>query len=395
MTQSVFAGTNSGQGSTHRAVRSERRGWSFGRFWALALLLGAALLCSGQSATAATPLGNCSSESGLTGRGDIVFCEGWESADWWRNGYLKTASTSAPGAAVSADVANTQVVTSGCVSGSCLRVEMKQYQSGALAVHWPLKAAGLQPEELHLRYYLKLGENFDPALCSPDGKPAGSGGKFPGLADVDNYPEEQCGNGGAFADGKNCWSMRSMFRDCNMGEATQSFACTTKPGAKTRFGSYHYYYGQHGYENAGFWDNIEWGQGYYSAPFGSCSTADDVGGCGKGDGGVMLNGRWYLVEIYVKMNTPGKADGVVRGWMDGVLSYEKTNMIWRLVGHDNLHVRTVWLNIHAGGEFVGLCTASYVMLDQLVVATGGRVGPFGGRSVDSSPPAAPSSLRVR
>ena len=163
MTQSVFAGTNSGQGSTHRAVRSERRGWSFGRFWALALLLGAALLCSGQSATAATPLGNCSSESGLTGRGDIVFCEGWESADWWRNGYLKTASTSAPGAAVSADVANTQVVTSGCVSGSCLRVEMKQYQSGALAVHWPLKAAGLQPEELHLRYYLKLGENFDPA----------------------------------------------------------------------------------------------------------------------------------------------------------------------------------------------------------------------------------------
>jgi hypothetical protein len=78
--------------------------------------------------------------------------------------------------------------------------------------------------------------------------------------------------------------------------------------------------------------------------------------------------------MYVKMNTPGRADGVVRGWVDGQLSYEKTNMIWRVVGHDNLHVRTIWLNVHAGGESVGLCKSSAVYLDQMVAATDAPVG---------------------
>jgi hypothetical protein len=117
------------------------------------------------------PAGDCSYEKALGGRTDVVFCEPWEKDDWWRAGYVAGASTSRPVAARPADVANTRVVSDGCVSGSCLRVEMKQYQSGALAVHWPLKAAGLAPEQLHLRYYLKLGRNFDPQLCTPAGKP--------------------------------------------------------------------------------------------------------------------------------------------------------------------------------------------------------------------------------
>lgn len=358
------------------------------------LVLGFALLGYGVSGSA-QPLGDCSTEAGINGRGDIVFCEPWESSNWWQNGYLVTASTSKPVQARAGDVSNSQVVSDGCLSGSCLRVEMKQYQSGAIAIHWPLKEAGLEPEELHLRYYLKLGENFDPALCSPDGRYVDSGGKFPGLADVDTYPDPQCGNGGNVADGLNCWSMRLAFRNCLKGESTVTNACTTKPGAKTRIGSYHYYAYQKGYNIHGFWDNIQWGQGTYSSPFGSCSTPGDIGGCGKGDGGVLLNGRWYLIEMHVKMNTPGQADGVVRGWVDGVLSYEKRNMVWRFEGHDNLHVRTVWLNVHAGGEFVGLCTGSHIMLDQLVVATGDRVGPLGGKQVDAIPPAAPSGLRLR
>ncbi len=79
------------------------------------------------------------------------------------------------------------------------------------------------------------------------------------------------------------------------------------------------------------------------------------------------------------MNTPGAADGEIRGWVDGNLSYEKTNMVWRYQGHKNLHVRTVWLNIHAGGEFVGLCETSHVYLDQMVVATDAPIGGFAGR----------------
>ncbi len=122
------------------------------------------------------------------------------------------------------------------------------------------------------------------------------------------------------------------------------------------------------------WDQEPWGQGYYDGPFGSCRTPSDVGGCGKGFGGQLENGKWYGIEMYVKMNTPGQADGIVRGWIDGKLSYEKTTMIWRLPGHDNLHVRTIWLNVHAGGESVGLCQASTIYLDQMVAATDAPIG---------------------
>lgn len=318
---------------------------------------------------------DCRNEEALAGRTDVVFCEPWETRDWWTHGYLKSASTTKPRAAVAEDVERTAVVSSGCVSGSCLKVEMRKGQSGALAIHWPLARVKLRPEALYLRYHLRLESNFDPNLCTPDGESSGNGGKFPGLADVRTWPEEQCGNGGNFADGLSCWSMRAYFRNCQAGEGKVRQACRSTT-AKTRFGSYFYYYRQDSFENMGIWDTEKWGQGYYDSPFGSCRVPRDVGGCGKGTGGQLENGPWYAIEMYVKMNTPGQADGVVRGWVDGKLSYEKTNMIWRIPGHDNLHVRTVWLNVHAGGEAMGLCRASAVYLDQMVAATDGPVGPW-------------------
>lgn len=351
------------------------------------------------AAASAAPVGNCASETSLSGRGDIVFCEPWESTNWWQNGYLKVASTSRPVAAAADDVANASIVSAGCVSGSCLRVDMKQYQSGALAIHWPLKAAGLAPEELHLRYYLKLGENFDPRLCSPDGSGAGSGGKFPGLADVRTYPEEQCGNGGAFSDGKFCWSGRLKYRDCfGSGNADICSADVNGKNATTRLGWYWYLPPATGSTNQvmGAFDNQSWGSADApcSSPRGLGSDGSDASSCGKGAAG-LVNGQWYLVELYVKMNTPGQANGISRAWINGVLKYEKTNVEYRVVGHDNLHVRTIWLNVHAGGEFVGPCSSTYVMLDQLVAATGGRIGAVGGQSIDTTPPAAPRGLRVK
>jgi hypothetical protein len=106
--------------------------------------------------------------------------------------------------------------------------------------------------------------------------------------------------------------------------------------------------------------------------------------CGIGTGGILQGDRWYAVETYVKMNTPGVADGVLRGWIDGVLSYEKTNMIYRKVGHDNLHVRTVWLNVYKGGTH-GNCDDGYIYLDQMVVAEN-YVGLFRDDQVRPGPP---------
>ena len=362
------------------------------------LLLGCLLWMLLSARAVAAPVGDCSSETTLSGRGDVVFCESWENANWWQNGYLKVASTSRPSAATVADVSNTTVVSSGCLSGSCLKVDMKQYQSGALAVHWPLKAAGAAPEELYLRYYLKLGDNFNPQLCTPDGSLSDNGGKFPGLADVRTYPEEQCGNGGAFSDGLACWSGRLKFRNCS-GSGNADI-CTADIGGKqatTRLGWYWYVPPAGGNTNQvmGAFDNQSWGSA--DAPcsnkLGLGSNGSDAGSCGKGAAG-LVNGIWYQVELYVKMNTPGQANGISRAWINGELKYEKTNMEYRLSGHDNLHARTIWLNVHAGGESVGLCTASNVMLDQMVAATS-RIGAFGTPSTDTTPPAVPSGLRIR
>ena len=324
----------------------------------------------------------CGGEGGLAGRTDVIHCEPWENANWWQNGYLKVASTTSPVAAVSADVARTSVISTGCVSGACLKVDMLSWQQGgaggALALHWPIPG---NQQEVYLRYYIKLAPNFNPQNYTVSGGASSdSGGKFPGLADVRVWPEQQCGNGGEFSDGIRCWSGRDKYRDCS---GSGGSVCTD-PSATTRIGWYWYVPPAPGSSAGntnqvfGAFDNVAWGTGN-----GPCSDPRGLGnwnnsstGCGRGYAGQLVNNRWYLIEQYVKMNTPGYPDGISRAWVDGTLSYEKTNMIYREVGHDNLHVRTVWLNVHAGGEGVGPAATTAIYLDQMAITTGARPGAW-------------------
>jgi hypothetical protein len=338
----------------------------------LGILMMAILVGLPTSTQAVTlPLGNCSSETTLSARTDVVFCEPWEGSNWWQTGWLVSPRLVNPIPAGSEDVALTSIVSnagsSPCISGSCLKLETRVGVSKSISIYWPLIEAGLSPEELYFRYYIKIGPAWTPYQC-----PSGTGGKFPGLADrrTSSDPSGQCGNGGAQGDGINCWSKRAVFHDCTSGDNN---ACSTKPGAIARFGSYFYFHNQQtSTGQTAPWDNDDWAQ----SGSGNCATQPSSTFCGIGDGGVFLPDVWYLVEMYVKMNDVGSANGVTRGWVDGVLSYEKTNMIWRIAGHDNLHVRTVWLEIFKGGTN-GNCENSEIYLDQMVIATAGVIGPWG------------------
>jgi hypothetical protein len=256
---------------------------------------------------------------------------------------------------------------------------MLKGETRALAVHWPLARAGLAPDELYLRYYLKLGPTFNVYSADAAGTVVGNGGKMPGLADVrgGSDPGGQCGNGGDTADGIHCWSMRANYGACYSRDGT---ACRTKPGASMRFGSYLYFYQQEVGDgsftgHSGFWDSSPaYG---FAGRGGTCRTVPNNTICGLGDGGVLFNDKWYRIEMHVKMNTPGQADGIIEGRVDGVLSYRKTNMIFRLPGHDNLHVRTIWLDVFKGGT-VGNMSDAQVYLDQMVVALQDWPGPFVG-----------------
>lgn len=341
----------------------------------------------------ALPLGNCSSETSLGGRTDIVMCEPWETTTWWQNGFVDSARNPA----TSTTVQRTSIVSSGCISGSCLKADMLEGETTAVSVKWPLSNAGLAPEELYLRYYIKLGPNWNPLQCS-GGTVVGRGGKFPGLADerIPSDPVGQCGNGGDPGDGINCWTMRSNFADCNAG-GKQSCALNGVPNATMRFGSYLYFIGQTDPGGSytglpGHWDSYLWDQ--WPVGGGTCQVTPTNLYCGIGNRGMFENNKWYLVEMYVKMNTPGQANGIIRGWVDGILSYQKTNMIFRLLGHNNLHVRNMWFDVYKGGVN-GNCVNSEVYFDQMVMATGAQIGPWQGNPGDTTPPASPKNLKAQ
>lgn len=324
------------------------------------------------------PLGDCSNEPALAGRTDIVLCEPWESPSWWRHGYVADARLTSPGRVEAGDVDHTAIDREGCVSGACLRVRMKQFVTTGLSIYWPLRNAGLRPEQLYMRYYLKLGPTWDNDGCrNVGGRPvyAASGGKFPGLADPrdDSEPTGQCGYGGHPADGINCWSHRTGFRGCGGGAASRRL-CSTVPGAITRYYGYVYFPDQAGSTgNAALWDDDPWGQ--FTGPGGTCSSEPANLFCGKSNRGVLARERWYSLEQFIKMNTPGVANGVIRGWVDGRLAYEKTNMVFRKPGHRDLHVRVAWLDVYKGGVY-GNCRDGEIWLDQMVLSTEAPIGPM-------------------
>jgi hypothetical protein len=228
-------------------------------------------------------------------------------------------------------------------------------------------------EEMYLSYYIFLSADWNPNLTT-----GSNGGKFPGLADERIFSSQngQCGNGGDFADGINCWTGRASWYWCDDG----GDGCTANTNATTRIGIYVYV--KDANQVPGHFDDDT------TATFGNCGSVGGVA-CGIGSAGMLENGRWYHYEQYFKMNTPGVADGIMRGWIDGVLSYEKMNTLFRDVGHDDLQVKTIWLDIFAGGSGT-MASTSEVYIDELVLATNGPISQQTGVR-----PLPPTNLRVQ
>jgi hypothetical protein len=358
------------------------------------VIAGAVLAVSPGSVSAQLPLGDCSAEPGLEGREGVIFCEPWESDTWWSDhGFMSHGGLTRREINPATELEYAALVDEGCVSGRCLSLLAEAGVSRSLSIDWPLSNADMEPEELYFRYYLRLGATWDPRQCDDEGVVVWPpGGKLPGLADprTNSDPGGQCGNGGESSDGIRCWTARGGFHGCEgTGGADNGFpyddTCDFAPGAITRIGSYVYQPGQPASTGSnGLWDFVAEDQtiaGDYSAGA-SCRRDDPLTDppadcycgapnnlfCGRGTGGMLERERWYSIEMQVRMNTPGSADGVLRGWVDGVLSYEKLNMEYRRPGHDGLHVRTVWLNVYKGGTS-GNCERGYVYLDNMVVST--------------------------
>ena len=222
---------------------------------------------------------------------DLLFqCE-FESPDWFKEWDARKPDP------------HTEIVTEDPdrrfvpLQGKALRIRVDQGGHYGASLQFDFKKrTGSEPEEIYFRYYLRLANDWKPER----------GGKLPGLGGTYG----RAGWGGRPVNGSDGWSARGLF----LGQ---------KDG-RTPIGYYCYHVDMKGqYGSNWVWD--------------------------KEQRGFLENNRWYCIEQFARLNTPGKNDGILGGWVDGELAFKKTDVRMRDV--DSLKIETVWLNLYYGGTW--------------------------------------------
>lgn len=257
----------------------------------------------------------------IEGDPDVIMATGFEEADWrsaWGDQTVRGTFD-----IIEASPADQFVP----LSGHALRVTIPKGENLGLDLSFSFKEqVGTEPEELYFRYYLRFSDNWRPTL---------DGGKLPGMSGTYGVS----GWGGRKSDGNTGWSMRGQFY--RLAEDANPMS------ALTTIGTYAYH--------SDTQDN--WGDAW---PWTDSSA------------GFLERNRWYCIEQYVRLNTPGNMDGVLKGWVDGVLAFERTNVRYR--NTPRLKIEKVWMNIYHGGK----ATASSdlrLFIDNVVIARR-YVGPL-------------------
>ena len=179
-----------------------------------------------------------------------------------------------------------------------LRISVNKKSNYGTSMSYRFADAGMnEPDELYARYYLRFDDNW---------KTIKGGGKLPGPAG--RYGKG--GWGGRTSNGRNGWSARMKFNRSWAGED------------HVDLGYYSYYADM----PKKYGDNMPWN---------------------IESRGTLQKNRWYCIETYVRLNTPGKHDGILRGWVDGYLAMEKENIMFRTTAE--LGIEEFWLDVYYGG----------------------------------------------
>lgn len=235
-------------------------------------------------------------DAGIDKHPDVIFATGFESSVWLTEwSYFSPRSYAE---AISEDDARQFEP----FHGRALRVRLVKDSNFGLDLRYQLAHTGTQePEEIYFRYYLRFGNDWNPYL---------DGGKMPGIAGTYG----KAGWGMRKSDGYNGWSVRGAF-------ASRPASAKSAVGL-TALGSYVYH------------ADIEDSSGEYW-------------GWNGGPSGLLENNRWYAIEQHVKLNTPGKKNGLFQVWVNGSQVFKRTDIRFRHV--PNLKIETVWLDVYHGG----------------------------------------------
>jgi len=132
--------------------------------------------------------------------------------------------------------------------------------------------------------------------------------------------------------------------------------------------------------------------------FGSSTLSADIEGIIKNDGsqgtetvygGSIPQNKWVCVETQLTMSTPGVDNGIVRQWIEGVQTINKTNQ--------RMRAATLTLKNSPTAKFtrVKLYTQlgqGVIYYDNYAVSRDARIGCSGTPTGDTTPPAPPTGL---
>lgn len=257
-------------------------------------------------------------DRGLVGRPGVLYAQDFETA---AAASFATQDPSTRGSLRIVDGTDAADATYQPLSGKALAVTIRRGTQTALNHHLRLaELAGGEPDEAYFRYYLRLGEHWDPVV---------DGGKMPGFAGTYG----RAGWGARPVDGRNGWSARGGFM--------RHQAITGQADDGTRaLGTYAYLPTTNG-------------------------TYGEVWGWNLGPTGRLAKSRWTSIEQYIKLNQPGQSDGEFKAWVDGRLAVVRKGLRWRDV--PTLRIESVWLNIFHGGT-ANADRDLTLYLDNLVIA---------------------------
>lgn len=268
-----------------------------------------------------------SSDKEVARHPDVLFTADFEGSDWLKSWHRMTRSE--------VEIVD-QAEGNGFqpISGKALKTTLKKGANTALNLRYLFsKWHDEEPEEIYFRYYLRFGADWN---ADKDG------GKLPGLAGTYG----KAGWGPRQSDGTNGWSVRGAF--------SKSFFDETLQQPLTPVGSIAYH------SDMTVDSGVHWGWG-------------------QGPGGLLQNNRWYAIEQYVRLNTPGQHDGVFRAWIDGRKVIERTSISFRTV--PDLRIESVWMNVYHGGTassprdmslYIDNIAVARSYIGQLAIPAGGR-----------------------
>jgi hypothetical protein len=249
------------------------------------------------------------SEPRLADRSDVLLICDFEREDWWRAWGAKEQP-------VNTTLVEGEKAFGGRGKSLQVTVARSDHMGTSFAYRFRDRI-GSEPDEIYFRYCIK----FD-----PDWRNATSDGKLPGISGTYG----KAGWGGRKVDGTDGWSARGLFK-------------TRSGGDSTAIGYYCYHADMRG----------KYGEHWEFKPR-------------------LEHGRWYCVEQYCKLNTPGaegaqgRKDGILRGWIDGELAFEKTDIRFRDV--DTLKIEEVWVNVYHGGATPVPKEDIHLYLDNMAIA---------------------------